>query len=472
MRISILTILLFWAGVSPAQSLVWKDSTSNAPIGIVSTLVTTSQQNVVFNTVYSQDYGHTGGAYSVLRLLDVNSYAVIDSLLIGSPWSDAVLVDLEHRNDTIYGLAYTSTRHSNANEVYLMRLAPDLSVYSIDTILYFSFSAHFEPGSIELLGKTAYISGVASSPQGAFEHVVRLNINSTQVHDEYIRTGGNPFIEVFNDGSLYTYGLSFNYFDPNSGHSTLMDTRLYGIPETVIPINDSQFLFAGGGYEPAIGLGTKGDTLPTRGRFLPTYPISPWPFIRSCPKCIALKGNEKAFLSYTHGASGPLPSDDGTLLAVSLYDYQNDSIYWTKTFSTGDKEFIYGTHYSGNLLYFYGGSQDLSVYPGAVKTRPFIYAIDSTGSFLSLPDANISSPKSCLTIYPTLVDQYMKIASCQGFQQLLYKIISITGVQVASGEFYPDQQANGLFIGHLKPGVYIVQLLSNNQVLSQRIVKK
>lgn len=473
----ILTILFLWAGVSSAQNLVWTDSTNNDPIQIVNTLVTTSHQNVIFSTVYSQDYGHTGGAYSILRLLDGNTYAVIDSMMIGAPWRDAVMVDLEQRNDTIYGLAYTSTEHSNANEVYLMRLAPDLSVYGIDTILYFSFNAPFKPGSIELLGNTAFISGVSQSLSSLGGHVIRYRLNGGIVIGEYYNDhSSNPLLSILNDGSFYTFGYSpINFVDNSYANSIQIDTRGLGVTEVVEPINDSVFLFAGGGGNgPVIGFGNnQGDTLPTKSRFFPSLIPSIIPKVRSCPSCIAIENPNNAFLAYTHGINGAYPpSNDISTLAIYRYDFKNDSLDWVKTVTTGNKDAIYGTHYSGKLLYFYGGSQDLSVFPGAVKTRPFIYAIDSTGSFLNLPDSEINQPKSCLSIYPTVVDQYLKITSCTALQQLTYRIISINGVQVDSGEFYPIDQVNDLFLGHLKPGVYVIQLINEKQVLSQRIIKK
>ncbi len=477
MRISILTILLFWAGVSPAQSLVWTDSSNNNPIQIVNALVTSGHSDVIFSTVYSQDYSHTGGAYSILRLLDGNTYNVIDSVMIGSPWRDAILVDLEHRNDTIYGLAYTSTKHSNANEVYLMRLGPDLSVYGIDTILYFSFNAPFYPGTIELLGNTAFISGVSQSLSSLGGHVLRYQLNSGIVIGEYYNAiSSNPLLSILNDGSFYTFGYSpISFVDNSYANSVQIDTRALGIAEVVEPINDSVFLFAGGGGNgPVVGFGNnQGDTLPTKSRFFPSLIPSIIPKVRSCPSCIAIDNSNKAFLAYTHGINGAYPpSNHVSTMAIYRYDYMNDSLDWIKTVTTGNKDAIYGTHYSGNLLYFYGGSQDLSVYPGAVKTRPFIYAIDSTGSFLSLPDSKINQPKSCLSIYPTVVDQHLKITSCVAFEKLTYRIISITGVELDSGGFYSNDYTNELFLGHLKPGIYVIQFMSKNQVLSQKIVKK
>jgi hypothetical protein len=462
MKNTLILVITLWANLLFAQSVFWADSTLDFSIGIVDQAVVIDD-DLIFSTGYRNSY-YTTHFMTVLRRANALTGEIQDSIILGNSSESRLINDIQVRNDTLFLLVSSSTSTYTDNRIFIYYLKSNLQIMGIDTLSIFSFQ-----NSPLYVGEMQLYKGLMRIASYSYYkgYTVVFDLNTSNILDTLTNVSGCLGIVGFKTGSYLLNCLgSFFYIDSN--HYDPVKMRSFsGTVGNAIALNDTSYLFAAVGGGPNIGICTVTDTFPRETRLLPIYDGSVNKQTDMCLNCVQEGSAGEVYFSFIHDLGLPVPGFEVSTLAIYRYNYTTDSVVWLKTIHNGHRIVSYGLCHSEKATYVLGTTIDLDFFPNQLIMRPFIYAIDSTGSFLSSQE---HFNDNCLSLRTNLVSDQLNIQLCKRFSALSYSIFSIAGKELLNGQM--EEYSSAINVESLSKGIYFIRVETDGQIYTQRFVKQ
>jgi hypothetical protein len=464
MKNTLILIITLWANLLFAQSIFWADSTLDFSIGTVDHAVVVDNK-LIFSTGYSNTY-YNAHFNTVVRRADPLTGLVLDSIILGNSSESRLVTEMQVRNDTVFLLVGAQTQSYTDNRIFIYYLKSNLQIMGIDTLSIFSFQ-----NSPLYVGEMQLYKGLMRMPCYSYDRafLVEYDLNLSSIRDTFsdrLNTGCLGIVGFGTGSYLINCLAGFLYVDSNYNNPVKMRS-FSGTVGNAIALDDTSYLFAAVGGGPNIGICTVTDTFPRETRLLPIYDGSVNKQTDMCLNCVQEGSAGEVYFSFIHDLGLPVPGFEVSTLAIYRYNYTTDSVVWLKTIHNGHRIVSYGLCHSEKATYVLGTTIDLDFFPNQLIMRPFIYAIDSTGSFLSSQE---HFNDNCLSLRTNLVSDQLNIQLCKRFSALSYSIFSIAGKELLNGQM--EEYSSAINVESLSKGIYFIRVETDGRIYTQRFVKQ